>query len=71
MNSNKLNSHFLLETVQIGLDNPALQDTIETMTNDIKLFCDLSNLWKYRGQYYSLIQSWAYSSESLETAANG
>ena len=44
MNSNKLNSHFLLETVQIGLDNPDLQDTIETMTNDIKLFGDLSNL---------------------------
>lgn len=44
MNGNNLNSHFLLETVQIGLDNPALQDTIETMTNGIKLFCDLSNL---------------------------
>lgn len=44
MNGNKLNSHFLLETVQICLDNLALQDTIETMTNEIKLFCDLSNL---------------------------
>jgi hypothetical protein len=42
MNGNKLNSHFLIETVQIGLDNPSLQDTIETMTNDIKLFFDLS-----------------------------